>query len=46
MAEELHKGSRSKGNGIRLSGNKRRFAIEELKAKINKNDEWETYWIE
>ena len=46
VAEELQKGSRSKGNGIRLSGNKRRFAIEELKAKIKKKDEWETYWIE
>lgn len=46
VAEELQKGSRSKGNGIRLSGNKRRFAVEELKAKIKKKDEWETYWIE
>lgn len=46
VAEELQKGSRSKGNGIRLSGNKRRFAIEELKSKIKKKDEWETYWIE
>ena len=46
VAEELQKGSRSKGNGIRLSGNKRRFAIEELKAKIKKKDEWETYWID
>lgn len=46
VAEELQKGSRSKGNGIRLSGNRRKFAIEELKAKIKKKDEWETYWIE
>lgn len=46
VAEELQKGSRSKGNGIRPSGNRRKFAIEELKAKIKKKDEWETYWIE
>lgn len=46
VAEELQKGSRSKGNNIRLSGKKRRFAIEELKAKIKKNNRGETYWIE
>lgn len=46
VAEELQKGSRSKGKGIRLSGKKKKFAIEELKAKIKKKDEWETYWID
>lgn len=45
VAEELQKGSRSKGNGIRLSGKRRRFAIEELKLKIKKKNERETYWI-
>ncbi len=46
IAEELQKGSRSKGNGIRLSGKRRRFAIEELKSKIKKRNETQTYWIE
>lgn len=46
VAEELQKGSGSKGNGLRRSGNRRKFAIEELKAKIKKKDEWETCWIE
>lgn len=46
LAEELQKDSKFEGNGIRLSGNKRKFAIEELKAKIKNRDEWETYWIE
>lgn len=46
VAEELQKGSRSKGNGIRLSGKRRRFAIEELKSKIKKKNEYETHWIE
>lgn len=45
IAEELQKGSRSKGNNIRLSGKKKKFAIMELKAKIKKND-GETYWID
>lgn len=46
VAEELQKGSRSKGNGIRLSGKRRKFAILELKAKIKKSNEHETYWID
>jgi len=46
IAEELQKGSRSSGKGIRLSGNRRTFAIEDLKAKIKKMSESETYWIE
>lgn len=46
MAEELAKGSRTKGKGIRLSGNKRTFAIEELKAKIKRTSEVDTYWLE
>lgn len=46
VAEELQKGSRSKGKGIRLSGKQRRFAIEELKSKIKKKDESDTYWID
>lgn len=45
-AEKLQKGSRSKGSGIKLSGEKKRFAIEELKAKIKKRDEWDTYWMD
>lgn len=46
IAEELKKGSRSKGNGIRLSGKRKKFAIEELKAKIKKKSDVETYWID
>ena len=46
MAEELAKGSRTKGKGIRLSGNKRTFAIEELKVKIKRASEEDTYWLE
>ena len=46
VAEELQKGSRTKGNNIRLTGNRKRFAIEELKAKIKKKDEIKTHWIE
>lgn len=46
VAEELQKGSRSKGNGIRLSGKHKKFAIEELKAKIKKKNDRETYWID
>ena len=44
--KELQKGSRTKGNNIRLTGNRKRFAIEELKAKIKKKDEIKTHWIE
>ena len=46
VAEELQKGSRSKGSGIRLSGKRRKFAIEELKSKFKKKNEKETHWIE
>lgn len=45
IAEELQKGSRARGNAIKLSGNRRRFAITELKAKIKKQSEYDTYWI-
>ena len=45
VAEELKKGSRSKGKGIRLSGKRKKFAIEELKAKIKKKNDSETYWM-
>ncbi len=45
IAEEIQKGSRAKGNAIKLSGNKRRFAITELKSKIKKQSEYDTYWI-
>jgi hypothetical protein len=46
VAEELQKGSRSKGKGIVLSGKRKKFAIEMLKAKIKNNNEGNTYWIE
>ena len=45
VAEELEKGSRSKGNCIRLSGKRKNFSIEQLKAKINKKSEKHTYWM-
>ncbi len=43
IAEELQKGSRSKGKGIVLSGKRKKFAIENLKAKIKK---YEAYWLD
>jgi len=46
VAEELQKGSRSKGNGIRLSGNRKRFAIEELKAKFKNKGTKDACWID
>lgn len=45
IAEEIQKGSRAKGNAIKLTGNRRRFAITELKVKIKKQTEYNTYWI-
>lgn len=46
VAEELQEDSGFKGNGIRLSGERQKFMIEELKSKIKKKNEKETYWIE
>lgn len=46
VAEELQKGSRSKGNAIKLNGKRRTFVIAELKAKIKRNSEYDTYWID
>ena len=43
IAEELQKGSRSKGKGIVLSGKRKKFAIENLKSKIKK---YEAYWLD
>ncbi|MBQ8326247.1 MAG: metallophosphoesterase [Lachnospiraceae bacterium] len=43
IAEELQKGSRSKCKGVVLSGKRRKFAIENLKAKIKK---YEAYWLD
>lgn len=45
IAEELQKGSRTKGNAIRLSGNQKRFAIEELKSKLKKGSS-DTHWLD
>ena len=44
IAEELQKGSRTKGNAIRLSGNQKRFAIEELKSKLKKGSS-DMHWL-
>ena len=41
VAEELQKGSMTKGKDIVLSGKRKKFAIENLKAKIKK---YEAYW--
>lgn len=45
VAEKLQEGSWTKGTDIILSGEKQKFAIEELKAKIKKRYEW-AYWID
>ena len=44
IAEELQKGSRTKGNAIRLSGNRKRFTIEELKSKLKKGSS-DMHWL-
>ncbi len=45
IAVELQKGSRAKGNAVKLTDNRRKFAITDLKSKIKKQSEYDTYWI-
>lgn len=46
VAEELQEGSYSMDKGMVLTGNKRKFAIEALKAKIKSQNDYGTYWVD
>ena len=45
IADELPKGSKVNDDSIKLTGNRRRFAVTELKGKIKTSNNYDTFWI-
>ena len=45
IVDELQKGSRANDDAIKLTGNRRRFSVTELKGKIKTQNDYDTFWI-
>lgn len=46
VAAKVQNYSKTRGKGIKISDEKRKFAIEELKTKIKNRNELNTYWVD